>query len=40
MRDPTSGTSLIDKWGFRVAMLPVGALYFYRASLVRIVLPK
>ena len=31
---------MTPKWGFRVAMLPVGALCFYQAHFGRTVLPK
>ena len=36
--DPGSG--MTPKWGFGVAMLPVGALRFYQAHFGRTVLPK
>ena len=36
--DPRSG--MTPKWGFGVAMLPVGALCFYQAHFGRTVLPK
>ena len=36
--DPRSGST--PKWGFGVAMLPVGALCFYQAHFGRTVLPK
>ena len=38
LQDPRSG--ITPKWGFGVAMLPVGALCFYQAYFGRTVLPK